>query len=88
MRFPQRLTRMIYIPSRDLLVGADVAGKLHAFDRDLNLLQSSPDIGYSVPINAITSDAEYVYTRNRRGSIAKWKLPELEPLDVYDDLLL
>ncbi|MCY0881007.1 MAG: hypothetical protein OWS74_03345, partial [Firmicutes bacterium] len=88
MRFPQRLTRMIYIPNHDFLIGADVAGKLHAFDRDLNLLQSSPDIGYAVPINAITSDGEFAYTRNRRGSIAKWKLPDLDPLDVYDDLML
>src|SRR5690606_20345121 len=88
MNIPDRIIRIIYSPSHDVLIGTDVKGRLHKFDLALNLIASSKTTEYNEPINAIVTEGNYVFTKNRRGSIAKYDLKSLQPLDVYDDFML
>jgi WD40 repeat protein len=85
MNIPDRFTRLIYSPEKNVLIAADVRGRLHKLDLELNLIQTSSATSYNIPINAIVSDGKYIFTKNRRGAIGKWDLETLRPLDIYDD---
>jgi WD40 repeat protein len=71
-------------PGRDVLVASDVRVRVHAFDDDLNLVQSSPVTSYGAPINALCVTEHYVLTKDRFGTIGKWDLDTLVPMDFYD----
>lgn len=88
MNIQDRLLRLIYVKHKDVLITTDMQGRVHKLDMDLNLIQSSPTTGYSTPIQAVTTSDRFVFTRNRHGSIAKWDLETLQPLDIYDEFFL
>jgi WD40 repeat protein len=79
-----RLLRVIYSRTHDVLVGSDVRGRIHKMSRDLEVLASSPVTTYDRPINAICLTDRYVFTKDRFGAIGKWDLATLRPLDFYD----
>ncbi|MDQ0177488.1 hypothetical protein [Bacillus chungangensis] len=84
MKISDRLTKLLYIKELDALLSADIKGKIHLFDRDLNLICSSPSTHYTNMINAITYDDNYVFTKDIKGTIGKWDLLTLKPLDFHD----
>jgi len=79
-----RLLRIMCPPGKDVLIASDVRGRVHAFDHDLNLIQSSPVGTYDRPVNALHVTDRYVLTKDRFGAIGKWDLETLVPLDFYD----
>lgn len=84
MNVQNRLLRVINSPANEVLIASDVRGRVHKFDYDLNLIQSSPVVTYDRPVNAICATDRYVFTRDRFGAIGKWDLASLMPLDFYD----
>jgi hypothetical protein len=85
MNVQNRIMRILHLKGRDQILGSDVKGRLHLFDLELNLIRSSPATTYNAPINTITTDDRYAFTKDRRGAIAKWDLDTLQPLDIYDE---
>lgn len=83
-----RLLRIMYSREKDVLIGTDVRGRIHMFDPDLTLLRSSPVVTYDRPINAICLTDKYVFTKDRFGSIGKWDIDTLAPLDFHDGRLV
>lgn len=88
MYLQNRMLRILYLPKQNVLVGADVKGRLHMFDLELNLLASSPVTSYNKPINAIVASEKYLFTRDRVGTIGKWDIETLRPLDFQDGFSL
>ncbi len=88
MNMQNRLLRVVYSRTHDVLIGSDVKGRVHKFDPDLNLLQSSPVPTYDRPVNAICLTEKYVFTKDRFGAIGKWDLETLLPLDFWDGRLV
>ncbi|QAS54738.1 WD40 repeat domain-containing protein [Halobacillus litoralis] len=88
MNIPDRIIRIIFSSSHDVLIGTDVNGRLHKFDLSLNLIASSKTTEYNEPINAVVTEGDYIFTKNRRGSVAKYGIETLQPLDVYDEFML
>ena len=50
----------------------------------LNLIQSSPVVTYDRPVNALCLSDKYNFKEDRFGSIGKWDLETLAPLDFLD----
>src|SRR5882762_8273199 len=88
MNIQNRILRVVYAKERECLIASDVRGRVHKFDLDLNLIQSSPVVTYDRPVNSLFVYGEYVFTKDRFGSIGKWDLDTLEPLDFYDGKLV
>ncbi len=88
MDIQNRLLRVVYSPSANALIASDVRGRVHKFNLDLKLLQSSPVVSYDRPINAICLTDRYILTKDRFGSIGKWDLGTLAPLDFHDGKLV
>lgn len=88
MNVQDRMMRMIYVPSKNAILASDVKGRIHLLDLDLNLLRSSPTTSYNEPKNGLFATDRFVFTKDRRGSIARWDLETLQPLDIYDDMYL
>ncbi|ABS45729.1 MULTISPECIES: YncE family protein [Yersinia pseudotuberculosis complex] len=84
MNIQNRLLRIFYSESDRELICSDVKGRLHKFDSDLKLICSSPALGYNKPINAVTLYKEYIFTKDRFGTVGKWHRKTLEPLDFYE----
>lgn len=84
MDIQNRLLRVVAARDHDALIASDVRGRVHKFDYDLNLLQSSPVTTYDRPVNALCVYRDYVFTKDRFGSIGKWDLKTLLPLDFHD----
>lgn len=83
-----RLLRILHARDKDVLIGSDVRGRIHMFDADLNLLHSSPVTSYDRPVNAICLTDRHIFTKDRFGSLGKWDIETLAPLDFYDGRLL
>jgi outer membrane protein assembly factor BamB len=84
MLVQNRLLRIVYFPKNDYLIGSDIRGRVHKFDADLKLIQSSPVVTYDRPINSICLTDKYIFTKDRFGSIGKWCINTLQPLDFHD----
>ncbi|MDX1902327.1 MAG: WD40 repeat domain-containing protein [Gammaproteobacteria bacterium] len=84
MHIQNRLLRLAYSPQHQILIASDVKGRIHAFDLNLNLIQSSPVTSYTSPINALCLSDEFVFTKDRMGVVGKWNIKTLMPLDFYD----
>ncbi len=83
MNLANRATRILYVSELNLLLAVDTAGVLHLLDPNLRVVRSSPQLREQWPINALTVAAPYIFTRNRVGTIARWGLETLAPIDVY-----
>lgn len=81
MNIPNRLLRIFY--SDNEIICSDVNGRLHKFDTDLNLLCSSPALGFNKPINAVVLHNQFIFTKDRFGTVGKWNRTTLEPVDFY-----
>lgn len=81
MNIQNRLLRIFFIENE--LICSDVKGRLHKFDTNLNLLNSSPALGFNKPINAVVIYNDYIFTKDRFGTVGKWLRSTLEPLDFY-----
>ncbi len=88
MNLQNRLLRVVYSRTHDVLIGSDVRGRVHKLSRDLEVIGSSPVTTYDKPINAICLTDRYVITKDRFGAVGKWDLETLRPLDFYDGLTL
>ncbi|KAF0817649.1 MULTISPECIES: hypothetical protein [unclassified Cytobacillus] len=88
MNISDRLTKLLYVKELDLILCADIKGRLHYLNKDLSVVKSSPSTHYNNMINAITFDNGYVFTKDIRGVIGKWDLATLKPLDFHDDYSL
>ncbi|MFD2169977.1 WD40 repeat domain-containing protein [Tumebacillus lipolyticus] len=88
MHIPNRLLRVVYAESQNVLIASDVRGRIHKFDLALNLLQSSPAVTYDRPVNSLCLSDKYVFTKDRAGAIGKWDLATLQPLDFYDEVMI
>lgn len=84
MNITDRLTKLLYIKELGLILAPDIRGRLHLFDTDLNLIKSSPSTEYTRMINAITYDNNYIFTKDLNGTIGKWDLVSLKPIDFHD----
>jgi outer membrane protein assembly factor BamB len=84
MNIQNRLLRIVHSKTDDTIIASDVRGRVHKFDADLNLLRSSPAGSYSQPINALCVTDKYIFTKDRTGTIGKWSLQTLMPLDFYE----
>ena len=84
MDIQNRLLRVMYSRHKEVLIASDVRGRVHKFDRNLNLIQSSPVVTYDRPVNALCLSDKYIFTKDRFGSIGKWDLETLAPLDFLD----
>lgn len=56
---------------------------MHKFDVELNLICSSPALGFNKPINAVVLHSDYIFTKDRFGTVGKWDRSTLEPIDFY-----
>jgi len=88
MELTDRVTRIVSLGAQGLLA-ADVTGRLHVLDRDLNLLRSSKalptaTLSNSRPIYTLAVAGGWVVTKDMGGSIAKWSLDTLDLLAHYD----
>jgi outer membrane protein assembly factor BamB len=87
MELTNRITRILYVPGSGLIL-ADVAGRIHLLDDDLNLMRSSPVIDRFNPIHGLAvgtaNGSAYVVGRDRRGTVLRWSLPDLDLLDRLD----
>lgn len=88
MHIQNRFLRVVYSPDKEMLLTSDVRGRVHKFDLDLNLIESSPVVTYDRPINSIYLTEKYIFTKDRFGAIGKWSIDTLEPLDFYDGQLI
>ena len=85
MDVQNRLLRIIYSKELNLIIGSDVRGCIRAFDPEtLEVVKSSPVVSYDRPVNAICLTENYILTKDRFGSIGKWDLKTLTPLDFLD----
>ncbi|WP_431224299.1 YncE family protein [Serratia sp. L9] len=82
MNIPNRLLRVFYADNE--LICSDVKGRLHKFDTELNLICSSPALGYNKPINAVVLYKTFIFTKDRFGTVGKWQRDTLEPIDFYE----
>ncbi|PEV95757.1 hypothetical protein CN425_25840 [Bacillus cereus] len=80
-----RLLRVEFFAKGNVLIASDIKGRIHKFDLELNLLQSSPALSYNRPINSLCLSDKYVFTKDRWGAIGKWDIETLAPLDFYDE---
>lgn len=83
MELRSRGTRVLYLDGVGVLV-ADVAGRIHLLDDDLNLLRSSAPVDQPRPIHGLAADGEWVVGRDRGGAVMRWSLPTLDLLDRLD----
>ncbi|WCG82315.1 WD40 repeat domain-containing protein [Pectobacterium sp. A5351] len=81
MNIQNRLLRIFY--SDNEIICSDVKGRLHKFDVELNLICSSPALGFNKPINAVVLHSDYIFTKDRFGTVGKWDRSTLEPIDFY-----
>lgn len=81
MNIQNRLLRVFHHDNE--IICPDVKGRLHKFDTDLKLICSSPALGFNKPINALAIDGEFVFTKDRFGTVGKWNRFTLEPVDFY-----
>jgi WD40 repeat protein len=88
MNIQNRLMRVLYDRKKNVVFASDVKGRVHKFDSELNLLRSSPVVGKSHPINAICLSDKYIFTKDRTGSIGKWDIEKLTPMDFYDGTMI
>ena len=84
MDIQNRLLRIVHAPTENALIASDVRGRVHKFDYDLQLLQSSPVVTYDRPVNSLCVTDDFVFTKDRFGSIGKWDVRTLAPLDFWD----
>ncbi|HXP19405.1 MAG TPA: WD40 repeat domain-containing protein [Streptosporangiaceae bacterium] len=83
MELTNRITRILYVDGAGVLA-ADVAGRIHLLDDDLNLIRSSPVIDQARPIHGLDATSEWVVGRDRGGTVLRWSLPALDLLDRLD----
>lgn len=88
MYVQNRLLRVQYSEFLQCLIASDVRGRVHKFDLNLHLIRSSPVVTYDRPINSICLSEKYIFTKDRFGSIGKWDINTLEPIDFYDGKLI
>jgi outer membrane protein assembly factor BamB len=78
-----RVVRLIHQESVGL-VAADVSGRVHILDHDLNLVRSSPALRGGQPLYAVAVTEEYVVAKDRLGNLLRWSLPSLDLVDRLD----
>lgn len=83
MELTNRITRVLYLDGLGVLL-ADVVGRIHLLDDDLNLTMSSPVIDRARPIHGLVVDGQWVVGRDRGGTVLRWSLPSLDLLDRLD----
>lgn len=88
MELTNRITWIEMTPDGGLLA-ADVTGRLHLLDTDLVLRRSSPAradtrIAAGAPIYTLTIADGHVITKDKLGTITRWSLSTLDPVDVLD----
>jgi len=88
MDIQNRLMRVIFDRDQNIVFASDVKGRIHKFDNELNLLQSSPVVSKTLPINALCLTDDYIFTKDRTGNIGKWDKNKLLPLDFYDGAMI
>lgn len=84
MDIQNRLLRVVDAPGVRALIASDVRGRVHKFDYDLELVQSSPVVTSDRPVNSLCVTDRFVFTKDRFGNIGKWDLSSLTPLDFWD----
>jgi outer membrane protein assembly factor BamB len=83
MELTNRITRVLYVDGVGLLL-ADVVGRIHLMDDDLNIVRSSPVIDQARPIHGLDANEKWVVGRDRGGMVLRWSLPSLDLLDRLD----
>ena len=83
MELTNRITRILYVDGVGLLI-ADVVGRIHLLDHELNLVRSSPVIDRARPIHGLTVAGDWVVGRDRQGTVLRWSLRTLDLLDRLD----
>lgn len=78
-----RLTRVVYRDDVGI-IAPDNVGRIHRLDDDLRLVASSPVISPAYPIYAVALADDVVVTKDKYGTLAKWSLETLDPIDVID----
>jgi len=78
-----RIVRVISDPAGGL-IGADVMGRVHRFDRDLSVLQSSQVVRNGQPLYALAIADGWIVGKDRIGNIARWRLDTLDLIDYLD----
>ncbi|GAB2948305.1 PQQ-binding-like beta-propeller repeat protein [Streptomyces heilongjiangensis] len=88
MELTDRITRILPVDGVGLLA-ADVAGRIHLLDDRLRLLRSAPVPATAVPpcgrpVYTVAVAGPWVVTKDKYGTITKWSLDTLDPVDVLD----
>jgi hypothetical protein len=78
-----RVVRVVSDPAGGL-IGADVMGRVHRFDRDLRLRQSSQVVRNGQPLYALLIADDWIVGKDRIGNIARWRLDTLDLIDYLD----
>ncbi|MFD0319329.1 outer membrane protein assembly factor BamB family protein [Streptomyces flavalbus] len=88
MELTNRITRILPVDGVGLLA-ADVVGRLHLLDDRLRLLRSAPVAATATPpcgwpLYTVAVAGPWVVTKDKYGTITKWSLDTLDPVDVLD----
>ncbi len=78
MELSDRLTRIHPLPGGGLLA-SDVRGRLHLLDEHLQLVSSSPVVSGGLPTYCLMVDGNTAVTKDRSGTVTKWRLDPIEP---------
>jgi hypothetical protein len=84
MKLRQRATRVVWVESHGLLLATDNQGGVHLLDEDFTVVTSGRHPESHEAIYAVTLSESHVYTRDRRGTITQWTLPDLRPVNILD----
>jgi hypothetical protein len=87
MLLPNRANRLVYRDDVGVLV-CDNVGRIHRLDDDLTVAASSPVVPVANGIYAIALADDVVVTKDKFGTLAKWSLDTLEPIDLVDAAML
>lgn len=87
MELQNRPTRIVYRDDVGL-IATDAIGRVHRLDDQLHVVASSPVAPPGRAIYAVTLVDDLVVTKDKYGTLAKWSLDTLQPLDVIDAHLL
>jgi WD40 repeat protein len=76
-----RLVRL-HALSEGGVLATDVRGRLHRLDEGLGLVRSSPVIPDGVATYCLAVDGNTVVTKDRQGTVIRWRLDTLDPTSV------
>jgi len=83
MELTDRLARLQWVDGHGLLA-TDIRGRLHILDEDMRVVRSSPALRENDPIYCFTVSGDHVVTKDKYGTITKWRLDTLDPCNVLD----